>query len=341
MSHKNLNAIKIPKILREKLSNKKAVRLFNIFEKNFDIDKKFIVAISGGPDSLALAFLTKIYSLKYRINCKYFIVDHKLRKESTFEANQVKNTLKKFKIKSEILTWYGKKPTKNIQSLARKKRYDLLFLKCKQLNIKNLVVGHHLDDLFENFFIRMLRGSGLKGLVSLEKKTTLNKINIIRPLLKFNKKDLEFISKFVFDFFIKDPSNDDTKYTRIRVRKIIDEFKKNGLDKDKLFLTLKNLKTSNHALSFYVEKNKKFNSFFYKDKRELVLSKNFFNHPYEVIFRSISDLIKIVGNKHNATRGKKIDNILQKIRQNRLKKETLGGCVIKKVNQTVIISEEY
>ena len=341
MSPKNLSATKIPSILKIKLSNKKIIRLYNSFEKDFDIKESFVIAVSGGPDSLALAYLTKIYSLKNNIRCKYFIVDHKLRKESTEEAKQVKKILNDLNIKSEILTWHGKKPTKNIQSLARKKRYDLLFSKCKQLKFNNLVIGHHLDDLFENFFIRMIRGSGLRGLVSLEKKTTRDKINLIRPLLNFNKKDLEFISNHVFNFFINDPSNKDTKYTRIRIRKLINEFKNNGLDKAKLFLTLKNLKKSNQALSFYVEKNKKLNSFFHKDKKELVLNEFFFMQPYEVVFRSISDSIRLVGEKYNAVRGKKIDYILEKIRQNSLKKETLGRCMIKKVNQTVVIVKEY
>ncbi len=341
MSPKNLNAIKIPKILEKKLSNKKISQLYNVFIKDFNINENFIVAVSGGPDSLALAFLTKIYSINNGIKCRYYIIDHKLRKESTEEANQVKKILNHLNIKSEILTWHGKKPIKNIQSIARIKRYDLLFSKCKKLKINNLVTGHHLDDLFENFFIRMIRGSGLKGLVSLEKKTVLNKVNLIRPLLNFNKKDLEFISAHVFNFFIKDPSNKDIKYARIRIRKMINNFKDNGLEKDKLFLTLKNLKKSNQAISFYVEKNKKVNSFFDKNKKELILNEAFFNHPYEVLFRSLSDSIKIVGNKYNAVRGKKIDYILDKIRQNSLKKETLGNCIIKKVRQTVIISKEY
>jgi tRNA(Ile)-lysidine synthase len=340
MSPKNLNAIKIPKILKKKLANKKIIRLYSKFEKEFNIQDSFITAISGGPDSMALAFLTRIYSLKKKINCRYFIVDHKLRKESTDEAKKVKKVLKNLNIKSEILTWYGKKPTKNIQSLARKKRYDLLFAKCKKLEINNLVIGHHSDDLVENFFIRMIRGSGLKGLVSLEKKKTLDKINLIRPLLNFNKKDLELISNHVFNFFIEDPSNKEIKYKRIRIRKLISEFNDAGLDKAKLLLTIKNLKKSNQALSFYVEKNKMLNSFFYKEKKEMILNEFFFNHPYEVVFRSISDSIKLVGNKYNAVRGKKIDYILGKIRLNSLKKETLGGCVIKKVNQTVIITKE-
>ena len=341
MSLKNLNAIKIPKILKEKLSNKKISRLYNNFEKEFDIHKPFITAVSGGSDSLALAFLTKIYSIKNNVDCYYYIVDHKLRKESTEEAQKVKKILSEFNIKSEILTWKGKKPKSNIQSSARKKRYDLLFSKCKKLKINNIVLGHHLDDLFENFFIRMVRGSGLKGLVSLEKKTIFDKINIIRPLLNFIKTDLEFISNYVFNFFVNDISNEDVKYTRIRIRKLIKEFQNNGLNKAKLFLTLKNLKKSNQAISFYVENNKKLNSFFLKEKKQLILNKNFFNHPYEVVFRSISDSIHLIGNKHNSVRGKKIAYILEKIRQKDLRKETLGGCVIKKVNQTVIITKEY
>ena len=60
-----------------------------------------------------------------------------------------------------------------------------------------------------------------------------------------------------------------------------------------------------------------------------------------MVFRSLSDSLKIIGNKYNFTRGKKIDLILEKIKKNTLKKETLAGCVIKKVNQTIIITKEH
>ena len=341
MSLKNLNAIKIPKNLRLRLSNKKIQRLFKIFEKNFNLRQNFIVAVSGGPDSLALAFLTKLYSIKYSLNCRYFIVDHKLRKESTQEAKKVKKILSNYKIHSEIITWNGKKPLNNIQSLARQKRYELLFSKCKKLKINNLIVGHHLDDLYENFFIRMIRGSGLKGLISLEEKTSFSSINLLRPLLNFKKKDLEFISKHIFNFYVKDPSNQNIIFKRIKIRNIINEFEKNGLDKDKLFLTIKNLKKSDQAIKYYVERNKTFNSFLDKKNKELVLNENFFGQPYEVVFRSLSDSLRIIGGKYYSPRGKKIDLILEKINKNRFKKETLAGCVVKKVNQTVIISKEY
>ena len=71
----------------------------------------------------------------------------------------------------------------------------LLVLKCNELNINNILLGHHQDDLFENFFIRLLRGSGLKGLVSLGKKNQFDNINLLRPLLDLKKEDLIFLSK--------------------------------------------------------------------------------------------------------------------------------------------------
>jgi tRNA(Ile)-lysidine synthase len=340
MSLKNLNANKNHRVLQKKIINKKIKHLFNLFEKELRIREKFAVAVSGGPDSLALAFLAKVYSIKNKLAIKFFIVDHKLRKESTDEAKKVKKLLKGLNINSEILSWNGKKPKKNIQSIARKKRYELLFSKCKKYKINNLLLGHHLDDLYENFFIRIVRGSGLKGLASLEKKNQINKINLIRPLLVFDKSDLIFISEHVFNFFIVDPSNKDSKYTRVRIRSFIDELKKEGFDKNKLFLTIKNLRRSNQTLLFYVEQNKRLNSFLNQKKNELILNENFFKNPYEVTFRSMIDSIKIIGGKYNTVRGKKIDNILDKIENNVQIKETLGGCIIKKLNQTVIISKE-
>ena len=88
------------------------------------------------------------------------------------------------------MTLKGRKPNKNIQSLARQKRYKLLFAKCKQFKINHILLGHHLDDLFENFFIRLVRGSGLRGLISLDKKNKKGLINLNRPLLDQKKSEV-------------------------------------------------------------------------------------------------------------------------------------------------------
>ena len=124
MNLKNLSVrTKIPKLLLDKLKNKKILQIYKKFEKTINIEEEFIVSVSGGPDSLALAFLSKIYSLKHEINVKFLIVDHKLRKESSNEAKKVKKLLKKYFINLEILNWNGKKPINNVQSRARNKRY--------------------------------------------------------------------------------------------------------------------------------------------------------------------------------------------------------------------------
>ena len=269
MSLKNLSVkIKTPKLLKSKLSNKKVAQIYQEFESSLNIDQSFAVAVSGGSDSLALAFLSKIYSIKKNIVSKYFIVDHKLRPDSTKEAKLVKQTLKKFSIDAQILTWKGKKPSSNIQSLARKKRYELLITKCNKFKISNILLGHHEDDLLENFFIRILRGSGLKGLISLDKISKVANKNLIRPLLHNKKNDLIFIAKHVFNFYVQDPSNKDEKFKRIQIRGLINELEKKGLDKKRFIKTIKNLKDSNKVITFYIEDNLKKNTFFFKKEKK-------------------------------------------------------------------------
>ena len=341
MSPKNLIASsKTHKLLLNKLKDKRTRQIYNKFEKYLNINENFAVAVSGGPDSLALSFLAKIYSIKNLLNVKYFIIDHKLRNNSTLEAKNVQKQLKKFSINLNILKWNGVKPKKNIQSIARDKRYELLLNETKKFKIKNILLGHHLDDLFENFFIRILRGSGLNGLISLDKKTQNNNINIIRPLLNFEKKDLTYISKFIFGFFVEDPSNEDDKFKRVKIRGFLKKLETEGLDKKKFLLTINNLKFSNETIKFYTKKNLLENTYFSEKKKLIILKESFFHHSAEVIFRSFKDVIKIVGKKYYPVRGKKIDSIIQLINNKSYFKVTLGGCVIKKVNQTVIVSKE-
>ena len=341
MSLKNLSVkIKIPKILNDHLKNKRVNQIYKKFEKNLNISENFGVGVSGGPDSLSLAFLSKVYSIKNRIEAKFFIVNHRLRKESTVEAKLVQKILKKIFINSKILTWKGKKPKKNIQSLARKKRYELMYAECDKNKMDNLLIGHHQDDLFENFFIRMLRGSGLKGLISLDKKTKIGNKNIMRPLIDQTKDDLIYISKKVFNSYIKDPSNKDEKFQRIKIRKLITELETNGLDKKKLLSTINNLKYSNNVVNFYVAENLRKNSFFFDKDNKLFLNRSFFLQPYEVIFRGLSKALKLIGKKYYPVRGKKLDKIISDIQNNHLFRVTLGGCIVEKANQTIIITKE-
>ena len=347
MKKKSLSAKRtIHKSLLNYLKNKKINKVFkdfrNYLDKNCEKKIHIGVALSGGPDSLALAFLAKCYSLINKSNTKFFIVDHKLRKNSSKEAKLVKLFLRKFDINCKILKWKGKKPLSNIQGIARNKRYDLLKKACKKNNINNLLIGHHIDDIYENFFIRLLRGSGLRGLSSFGEviKEEQKNISILRPLIKIEKKELIYISKRVFQFFIEDPSNRNFLFQRSRIRNLISELNKEGLDKKKLNLTINNLKSANNAINFYVEKNIQNNAKFIKQKNIYILNKFFFDQPEEVLFRSISSILKIVSGRYYSPRGKSILDLILKTNFKEVKKFTLGGCYIEKVNKTILITKE-
>ena len=342
MSQKNSNvAIRIPKILQKQLNNKKIGKIYKNFEKNLNLDKNFAVAVSGGPDSLALAVLAKIYAFKKRLVSKFFIVDHRIRKESSQEAKLTRKKLSSVGINSQILIWKGKKPTKNLQSLARKKRYELLIANCNKFKIENILLGHHEDDVLENFFIRILRGSGLKGLISFDKVVRIDQTNLLRPLLDQKKDDLIFIAKHVFNFYVKDPSNENELFQRVKIRKLINELQKNGLDKRKFLNTIKNLKYSDKAIKFYVNKNLKENTYYSPKENDYTINIDFFKQPHEIVFRSLTFIINVIGGKYYSPRGKKIDMIINKINNEELSKVTLGGCIIEMQHETVIISKEY
>ena len=343
MNQKSLSAkSKTHKKILSYLKNKKILKIFKEFKNSLNINDKFAVAVSGGPDSLALAFLAKCFSLKYNVAIKYFIVDHKLRKESSSEAKNVISILKKIGIDCKILTWNGKKPNTNIQSVARDKRYSLLVKECKKHKIKNILIGHHLDDLFENFLIRILRGSGLKGLVSLNKKTKYkdNSTKVLRPLLGLEKKNLTDLSKKIFNFFIKDPSNKDENFKRIRIRNLLSSLEKEGLDKKKFILTINNLKDSDRSIKFYLDRNLKMNVTFLKKKNTYILNENFFDQSHEIIFRSLSKIIQKLGKKYYPVRGKSLNELIKGINAKSFSKVTLGGCFIDRVNETILISRE-
>ncbi len=341
MSPKNLNVSKkTHKFLLDKLKDRKTFQIYKKFEKDLKLNENFIVAVSGGPDSLALCFLTKIYSIKKQLKVIYFHIDHKLRTNSTKEAKFVKLLLKKLPANLKILTWLGKKPKSNIQSVARDKRYELLIKNAKKLKINNILLGHHNEDLIENFFIRILRGSGLNGLVSLDQKTNQKNINLIRPLLKFSKINLEHITKKVFKNYIEDPSNKNDEFKRVKIRNFIKNLELEGLDIDKFNLTIKNLRFANKTIKYFVEKNLKNNSTILNTNKFVILNENFFLQPEEVVFRSLTEVLKGVGKKYYPVRGKKIDKLIYQINNDNSFKTTLGNCVIKKVNNSVIVSKE-
>ena len=304
-------------------------------------NKNFAVAVSGGSDSLCLAYFGKIYSSEFKNKVHVLIVDHKLRKESANEAFKVKRILLIKKIYSKILKWNGNVPKSNIQKEAREIRYTLLSNYCAKNKIKYLITAHHGDDQIENFFIRLLRGSGLTGLSSMSERAIYSKnLKIIRPFLKFEKKDLKYVTLNYFKNYIKDPSNNNDKFLRVRIRKYRKSMEKEGLDTKKIIKTVDNLLSADQALNFYKNKSLYKHASFVSKSRCLINKKIFSDEAGEIIFKSFSDILSLVSGQYYPPRSKKVVNLITRLKSNKFAKSTLGGCIIEEKDNFILISKE-
>ena len=157
MKRKNLIAIK--KVKKNKLLIKDT-KILNYYKKFKSIifnnikEKSFAVAVSGGPDSLCLAYFSKIYSSEFSNKIHVLIVDHKLRKESGKETLKVKEILKKRKILSRILSWKGKSPKNNIQ----KKNFIIVIGDFYYLDsANNLKLELQKETKINNFLVKKIK----------------------------------------------------------------------------------------------------------------------------------------------------------------------------------------
>jgi tRNA(Ile)-lysidine synthase len=344
MKRKNSIAVKKVKNSKQLLANKKIINFYKKFKSILLKDvksKNFAIAVSGGSDSLCLAYFSRIYSLEFKNKIHVLIVDHNIRKESYKEALKVKNVLKKKKISSVILRWKEKVPSNNLQKNARNLRYSLISNYCLKKKIKYLATAHHSDDQIENFFIRLLRGSGLTGLSSMSINTNFsNRLKIIRPFLYFKKSDLKFVTSSYFNTYIKDPSNNDDKFLRIRVRKYKKNMEKEGLDTQKIIKTVDNLVSANQALNFYKNKALHKHASFVSKNRCLINKNIFLDEAGEIVFKFFSDILSLISGTYYPPRSKKILNLIDRLKKNKFSKSTLGGCVIEEKDNFILISRE-
>ena len=337
MSKKDLNAI-----LKNGFKNQDEFsEIYLNFQKKLNSlkNKFFLIAVSGGPDSLALTALSKAYS--YNNSCKiyYVLVDHKLRKNSSKEASSVKRLLKKHKIDITIIK-NKKKIIKNIQNEARNIRYNLLASFCKKNKIRYILTAHHLNDQVETFFIRLSRGSGLDGLSSMKQITNLeDNIKIIRPLLDLKKNKLTQLSKKVFGKYYLDPSNEDEKYLRIRIRKLKKVLEKSGINYDQISKSIKNLASSRDTLEIYF--NKIYKDTVKKKKNKIIINfNNLSNLNLEMKIKIFKKSIKDFTNAYYTPRSKKVINLIEQIYSKKNARLTLGGCLIYRDQNHVILVKE-
>ena len=211
----------------------KSLNQKNLFETNPVI----AVAVSGGPDSIALVFLLKNWIRKNKGKLIALIIDHQIREGSFKEASFVKKYLGNNNIQSLILKVPKKNVLKGKMIQARENRFLKIINYCKKNKIFHLFFGHHYDDNIETFMLRKIAGSNFEGLNCMKEKTIYNDVQIMKPLLKCTKKQISDYSKKMNLFYVNDPSNDDEKYSRVVVRNFIKknpQYKKNIIQEFKL-----------------------------------------------------------------------------------------------------------
>ena len=338
MSKKNSNVLNLKSIFKET----KLLNLYSIFKSKLEKSlgkNSFIVAVSGGPDSLALSAFSKIYKSEKKNKVFFVLIDHGIRKNSNKEAYYVKKILKKKGINLSILT--NKKEIKNnVQSKARVARYRLIEKFCKKKRIKFVLTGHHSDDQIETFFIRLSRGSGIQGLSSMNKISQLSKdIKIFRPFLEFKKKELLFISKKIFKKIINDPSNKNKKFLRVKVRHLKKELEKSGIHHDQIIKSINNLASTKNTLNIYLKKA--INSCVKKNKKETIINlKQLLLEPEELRLKVLGLTIKNFSKSYYPPRSKKVLNILNRLKKGKKFKATLGGCLFEKKGNNLFIRKE-
>ena len=182
---------------------------------------RLAVAVSGGSDSMALVLLADDWAKARGGSVVALTVDHGLRPESAAEAMQVGRWLKGRHIDHHILTWHGPKPTSAIQDRARVTRYELMGRWCHGQSIPVLAVGHQLEDQAETLLLRLRQGSGLDGLAAMASRRSTPWVDVIRPVLGLSRERLVTALRQFGQDFIADPSNDNPRFERVRLRRMM------------------------------------------------------------------------------------------------------------------------
>jgi tRNA(Ile)-lysidine synthase len=180
--------------------------------------EKILLAVSGGSDSVALLALAS----KLKNKCAVAYIDHRLRKSSVKEKAFVKKLAKQFGMAFHSGSFNVAKaaaaPGKSLEDCAREARYRLLAGICREKGFDRIFTGHTMSDNTETFFLKLLRGGGLRSFYGIARKTEIFGAAVGRPLLDFKREELKkflTVSKLPF---VTDESNRDKKFLRNRIR---------------------------------------------------------------------------------------------------------------------------
>lgn len=182
-----------------------------------------LLAVSGGPDSIALMWLAARWrsALARGPRLLAVTVDHGLRAEAAAEAREVKRLARTLDLEHRTLRWTGPKPKTGLPAAARSARYRLLAKAARESGATHILTAHTRDDQAETLLMRMLRGSGIAGLAAMARESERDGVLLARPFLDVSKSQLIATLNKAKLGFADDPTNRDLSFTRPRLRALM------------------------------------------------------------------------------------------------------------------------
>ena len=310
--------------------------------KQYNLDpQKIAVAVSGGADSLALAFLMRQYACEFGSIVVALTVNHNLRAEAKEEAEYVADLMRKCGIEHHILEWKHSKLESGIETKAREARYDLLINWCRQNGVGYLFTAHHLRDQAETFLMRLQRGSGVDGLAAMSDVVERDEVRIVRPLLNIEPQKLRDFLRERQIAWKEDASNECDDFLRVRVRKMLPELE------NRLGITIKKIGNAVNALNgakrYFAVQVSDFIENRCRNWYGCAWSFNperFRQLHDEIKIRVISELIKDIGDENYSPEYEALERLCNAISDDNFKGATLGKCEILKFNRRIWIVPE-
>jgi tRNA(Ile)-lysidine synthase len=191
-----------------------------------------VLAVSGGPDSLALMWLLARWRRALARGPKLvaITIDHGLRAEAPREAREVKRLAQALGVEHRTLRWSGEKPKSGVPAASRAARYRLLAKAARGAGAGHVVTAHTRDDQAETLLMRLLRGSGIAGLAAMARESERDGVLLVRPLLSVPKSRLIATLNRAKIGFADDPTNRDPAFTRPRLRGLLPALAAEGGD---------------------------------------------------------------------------------------------------------------
>ena len=214
-----------------------------------------VLAVSGGPDSLALMWLAARWrrALTRGPRLIAVTVDHGLRPEAAREARDVKHLARTLDLPHRTMRWNGAKPKTGLPAAARMARYRLLAQAARANGATHILTAHTRDDQAETLLMRMLRGSGIAGLAAMARETEREGLTLARPLLDISKSQLVATLGKAKIAFADDPTNRDRSFTRPRLRALMPALAEEGGDSRNLARLATRLARANVAIEVLVD----------------------------------------------------------------------------------------